>query len=186
MVQEILEAIQGNLKPLQEYLHYPLHSAKVLRLSAERFVHLYLERFIYYIKLVYSRDNVLQKFQPVLYRPVVVTMKMRSPERKRLENRLEVLKCLTRDYNQLEAFVRENDQSLSSTFASELLVKMEIIVNLMRLDSCDFVTGCAQYRKQIYIKQIIEAVVCIRSDINRAALSLIFATVDQPDDNEDD
>lgn len=164
----------------------PVHSRRALQLSADRFVHLYVERFIYYVKLVYSRDNVLQRFTPVAYRPVVFTMKLRSPERKRLENRLETLKCLTRDYSAFEAFIRENRDSLSESAASELLAKMELFVNLMRIEACDFITGCVQYRKLLYVKEAIEAVVCIRPDINRSSLGLILDTLKQADEMEDD
>jgi hypothetical protein len=164
----------------------PVHSRKILQSSADRFIHLYIERFVFYVKLVYSRDNVLQKFIPVVYRPVVSTMKNRSPERKRLENRLETLKCLTRDYTAFEAFVAENRESLSDTTATELLTKMELLVNLMRLEACDFVTGCVEYRKLLYVRAAVEAVACIRPDISKPSVTLALQALSAAEQMEDD
>lgn len=164
----------------------PVHAMRVLRYSADRFVSLYLERFIWYVRLVYGRDKVLDKFQPVTYRPKLYSMKMRTPERQRLENRIQTIKCLTRDFEAFDNFVKENDQSLSGTFGTELLAKMETILNLMRLEACDFVEGSAQYRKQDYFKQLVEAVIWIRADMDKGALRLVHIAAEQAEDNEED
>lgn len=184
-MEEIVSAISGNLQYLQEFLLNPVHSMRVLRYSAERFVHLYLERFIWYVKLVYGRDKALEKFQPVVYKPTMVAMKQRTPERQRLEDRLRTLKALTRDFDCFAAFVKEHDQSLSNTFASELLARMEVVANLERIEACDFVTSCAQYRKHDYFKQLVEAVVRIRKDVDLGALRLVSLAVEEAEEQEE-
>lgn len=185
-MQEIISAISGNLQYLQDYLLNPVHAMRVLRYSAERFVQLYLERFIWYVKLVYGREKALEKYQPVVYRPVVLTMKQRTPERLRLEDRLRTLKALIRDYDCFAAFVKDHDQSLSNTFASELLGRIEMLGSLLRLEACDFVSGCAQYRKQDYFKQLVEAAIWVRKDVNIGALRLVSLAVEEEEENEDD
>jgi hypothetical protein len=176
--------MQANITPLQDWLMNPVHLMRSIRYSVERAVYLYLERFIYYIKLVYGKDKALEKFQPVTYRAKVSIMKQRTPERQRLENRLQTIKCLGRDYQVFEAFIRENDQTLSTTFANELLQKLEVILNLERLEAMDYVTNVQKFRKLPYAKELVEAVVWVRADINKNALKMI--NLDVHDEEQDE
>ena len=176
--------MQANIGPLQDWLMNPVHLMRAIRYSVERAVYLYLERFIFYVKLVYGKDKALDKFQPVTYRAKLSVMKQRTPERQRLENRLQAIKCLGRDYQAFEAFIRENDQTLSSTFANELLQKLEVILNLERLEAMDYVTSVQKFRKLPYAKELVEAVVWIRADINKNALKMI--NLDVPDEDPED
>ena len=162
----------------------PVHLMRATKYSVERLVYLYLERFLHYIKVVYAKDKALEKFQPVTYRPKIFAMKQRTPERLRLENRVQTVKCFGRDYQALEAFIRENDQTLSSTFANELLMKLELLLNLERLEAMDYVTGVQKYRKLPYVKESIEAIVWIRNDINKGALKMI--NLDVADEEEEE
>ncbi len=162
----------------------PVHLMRAIRYSVERAVYLYLERFIYYVKLVYGKDKALEKFQPVTYRAKVSLMKQRTPERLRLENRLQTIKCLGRDYQAFEAFIRENDQTLSTTFASELLQKLEAVLNLQRIEAMDYVTNVQKFRKLPYAKELVEAVVWVRADLNKNALKMI--NLDIPDEDPED
>ena len=90
---------------------------------------------------------------------------------------------MSRDYDTFENFIKDNDQSISATFAQDLLSKLELPLNLMRLEAMDFLTGVNQYRKQIYVKEITESVVWIRKDVDKGMLKMINFT--PPDDDEE-
>jgi hypothetical protein len=184
IVGDIIGGIQVNLNPLQDLLFNAIHNMRALKYSVERFVTLYIERFVWYIRLVYGRDKILEKFEPGIYRVLAREMKQRTPERERLENRAKMLECLGRDYDTLEKFIRENDQAISSTAATDLLERFEIILNLMRLETMDFVLGCHKYRKIPLVQYVIEAVVWIRKDIDKGALKMI--NIDPNDDTDED
>jgi hypothetical protein len=184
IVGDIIGGIQVNLNPLQDLLFNAIHNMRAMKYSVERFVTLYIERFVWYIRLVYGRDKILEKFEPGIYRVLAREMKQRTPERERLENRAKMLECLGRDYDTLEKFIRENDQAISSTAATDLLERFEIILNLMRLEAMDFVLGCHKYRKIPLVQYVIEAVVWIRKDIDKGALKMI--NIDPNDDTDED
>lgn len=184
IAQQLCAQVQAYLGKLQDFFVKQIDGKIFAKVCATRLVTIYLERFIYYIKMVYGKDDVLKKFTPVVYRPTMTAMKLRTPERERLEKRLEVLKSFGRDYEAFEAFINENNQVILPSFAKEVLEHWELLLNLIRLDASDFVDGCKKYRKIPYIREAAEAILCIRRDISKEAIKLI--TIILSDDAGDD
>lgn len=156
---------------------------RAIKYSLERLVTLYTERFLLYVKLLFEKLKVLPKFEPVVYTPKESALKKRTPEQERLQNRASTIKCLSRDFDIIQEYVRQNDQMLAGTFVHEVIARAGAILNVMRLDASDFITGVVEFRKVPYIKEIVEAVVAVRKDLSKGVLNMI--SFDKDDTEEE-